>query len=158
MQTIKPFLWFENNAEEAVNYYLSVFPQAKVTEVFRCPEGGPLPAGNVLTMQFEVNGIEIVALNGGPHQPFTDAISLFVPCESQAEIDDMWQKFLATGGEVLACGWLRDRFGVSWQIAPHNIVELLQGRDAAGGTRAMAAMMQMKKLDIATLERAGGVA
>ncbi|HTW49866.1 MAG TPA: VOC family protein [Acidobacteriaceae bacterium] len=158
MQTIKPFLWFDNNAEEAVNFYLSVFPQARVTEILHCPEGGPLPVGSVLTVQFEVNGIRIVALNGGPEHCFTEAISLMVPCETQVEIDDLWSKFIAGGGQEIACGWLRDRFGVSWQITPHNIAQLLSGRDAEGGKRAMAAMMQMTKLNIAELERAGGLA
>lgn len=157
MQTIKPFLWFDNNAEEAVNYYASVFPDVKISDILRCGEGGPGPVGSVLTIEFTMLGIEFVALNGGPHNKFTDAISLMVPCETQAEIDRLWTKLTADGEEV-ACGWLHDKFGLSWQITPANIGDLLRGKDAEGGKRAMAAMMKMKKLDIAELERAGGLA
>jgi predicted 3-demethylubiquinone-9 3-methyltransferase (glyoxalase superfamily) len=158
MQAIQPFLWFDNNAEEAVQFYLSVFPDGEIHSVFRQPEGGPLPAGSVLTIEFSLHGMRFVALNGGPDHKFNEAISLYIPCESQAEIDELWSKFIDGGGKEIACGWLRDRFGLCWQVVPHNIVQLLSGRDAEGGQRAFQALMQMKKLNIAELERAGGLA
>ena len=157
MQSIKPFLWFNDNAEEAVEFYLSVFPNAKRGTTVRAPEGGPTPAGSVLTATFTIGDLEFVALNGGPHYQFTPAISFVVPCETQGEIDAMWAK-LSAGGKEVQCGWLADKFGVSWQVVPFNIGELLQGKDAEGGKRAMAAMMQMVKLDIDALKRAGGLA
>jgi len=157
MQKIQPFLWFDNNAEEAVNFYLSVFRNAKAGPVFRCGKGGPLPEGSVLTAKFELEGMELIALNGGPHQNFTDAVSLVVNCQDQAEIDELWAKLTADGGEEVACGWLHDRFGVSWQVVPASITRLLEGKDAEGGQRAMAALMQMKKLDIEALKKAGGL-
>ena len=157
MHKIKPFLWFDNNAEEAVNFYLSVFKNSKPGPVYRSPEGGTLPAGQVLTASFELEGIELIALNGGPHYPFTPAVSFVVNCADQAEIDDYWTKLTAGGGKEVQCGWLTDKFGLSWQVVPHNISELLQGKDAEGGKRAFAAMMQMKKLDIAALKKAGGL-
>lgn len=158
MQKIKPFLWFDNQAEEAAKFYVSVFGNGKIGEVYRAPEGGPVPAGSALVVNFEVRGLELIALNGGPGHPFTDAFSLTVPCADQAEIDDLWQKLTADGGQEVACGWLRDKYGLSWQINPANMSELLRGRDAAGGARAFQAMMTMKKLDIAELKRAGGLA
>jgi predicted 3-demethylubiquinone-9 3-methyltransferase (glyoxalase superfamily) len=158
MKTIKTFLWFDNNAEEAVNFYASVFPDVKIGSIFRCGEAGPGPVGSVLTMEFTMLGIDFVALNGGPDHKFTDAISLMVPCETQTEIDSLWAKLTADGGAEVACGWLHDKFGLSWQITPANIFDLLRGKDAEGNKRAMQAMMQMKKLDIAELERAGGLA
>ena len=158
MQPIKPFLWFNDNAEQAVQFYLSVFKNSKLESILRSPEGGPLPPGSVLTIQFEIDGVRFVALNGGPHYTFTHAISFVIPCDSQAEIDEMWAKLTADGGEEVQCGWLKDKFGLSWQVVPANIGELLAGKDAAGGERAMAAMMQMKKFDIAELKRAGGLA
>ncbi|HEY1807244.1 MAG TPA: VOC family protein [Acidobacteriaceae bacterium] len=157
MQKIKPFLWFNDNAEEAVEFYLSVFPNAKRGAALRASEGGPNPAGSVLTVAFTIGEIGFVALNGGPHYQFTPAISFVIPCETQTEIDAMWAK-LAAGGQEMQCGWLTDKFGVCWQVVPANIGELLQGRDAEGGKRAMAAMMQMVKLDIPALKRAGGLA
>jgi predicted 3-demethylubiquinone-9 3-methyltransferase (glyoxalase superfamily) len=146
MQDIKPFLWFNDNAEEAAQFYVSVFPKAKMGAILRA------------TVTFTIGSVEFVALNGGPHQSFTDALSLVVPCDNQAEIDATWDKLLAGGGQEVACGWLRDKFGVSWQVVPANIGQLLQGSDAEGGKRAMQAMMQMKKLDIDALKRAGGSA
>lgn len=157
MQRIKPFLWFNNNAEEAAQFYVSAFPNAHLGTIVRAPEGGPNSAGSVLTVTFTIGDVEIVALNGGPHHTFTDALSLVVPCDSQAEIDAVWQK-LTAGGQEVACGWLRDRFGVVWQVVPANIGELIQGRDAEGGKRAMQALLQMKKIDMAALQRAGGLA
>ena len=156
MRPIQPFLWFDDNAEAAVKFYVSVFRNAKVGKISRYPEGGPGKPGSVMTATFTIGEIEFVALNGGPHFKFTEAISFVVPCDSQAEIDEMWEKLSAGGGEV-QCGWVKDKFGLSWQVVPHNIGELLQGKDAEGGKRAMQAMLQMKKLDIATLRRAGGL-
>jgi predicted 3-demethylubiquinone-9 3-methyltransferase (glyoxalase superfamily) len=158
MQSIKPFLWFDNNAEEAVQFYLTIFPDGEILSVFRQPEGGPLPTGAVLTIDFRLHGMNFVALNGGPGHKFNEAVSFFLPCDSQAEIDELWSKLLAGGGQEIACGWLKDRFGLCWQVAPHNIAQLLAGRDAEGGKRAMQAMMKMKKLSLAELERAGGFA
>jgi predicted 3-demethylubiquinone-9 3-methyltransferase (glyoxalase superfamily) len=157
VQQIKPFLWFNDNAEEAVQFYVSVFRNAKAGTVTRWGEGGPGKPGSVLTATFTIEGIEFVALNGGPQHPFTDAISFVVPCESQAEIDEMWAK-LTAGGTEARCGWLKDRFGVSWQVVPANIGELIQGKDAEGGERAIQALMQMTKIEIDTLKRAGGFA
>jgi predicted 3-demethylubiquinone-9 3-methyltransferase (glyoxalase superfamily) len=158
MKNIKPFLWFDSNAQDAVNFYASVFPGTKVGDILLCGEGGPGPVGSVLTIEFEMLGVHFVALNGGPHNKFTDAVSFTVPCETQAEIDGLWAKLTADGGEEVACGWLHDKFGLSWQITPANIGKLLRGKDAEGGKRAMQAMMKMKKLVIAELERAGGLA
>jgi predicted 3-demethylubiquinone-9 3-methyltransferase (glyoxalase superfamily) len=157
MEKITPFLWFDDNAEEAVQFYLSVFRNAKAGAVMRWGEGGPGKPGSVLTMRFEIEGTEFVALNGGPHYSFTPAVSFVVNCKDQAEIDEMWAKLTADGGEEVQCGWLKDKFGLSWQVVPHNMAELLQGKDAEGGQRAMQAMMQMKKIDSGALQRAGGL-
>jgi predicted 3-demethylubiquinone-9 3-methyltransferase (glyoxalase superfamily) len=157
MRKIQPFLWFDDNAEEAVNFYVSVFKNAKAGTVTRYPEGGPGKPGTVMTATFTIGDLELVALNGGPHFKFNESISFVVPCDSQAEIDEMWEKLSAGGGEV-QCGWVKDKFGLSWQVVPWNITELLQGKDAEGGKRAMQAMLKMKKLDIAELKRAGGLA
>ncbi len=157
MQKIKPFLWFNDNAEQAVHFYLATFKNAKVGEILRCGEGGPLPPGSVLTATFTIGDLEFIALNGGPHYTFNHAVSFVIPCESQAEIDEYWAKLTADGGKEVQCGWLVDKFGLSWQVVPHNINELLQGKDAEGGKRAMAAMMQMVKFDIAALRKAGGL-
>lgn len=156
MQKIKPFLWFNNNAEDAVSFYVATFKNAKAGPILRCGEGGPLPPGSVLTATFTIGDIEFIALNGGPLYAFTHAVSFVIPCDTQAEIDEMWAKLTADGGKEVQCGWLVDKFGLSWQVVPHNINELLQGKDAEGGKRAMAAMMQMKKFDIAALRKAGG--
>lgn len=156
MKRIQPFLWFNDNAEQAVDFYVSVFPNAKRRATMRAPAGHP-NAGSVLTVTFTIGDIEFVALNGGPHFQINPAISFVLPCESQSEIDSFWAK-LAPGGSEMQCGWVTDKFGVCWQVVPANIGELLQGKDAEGGKRAMAAMMQMVKLDIDTLKRAGGLA
>jgi len=147
MPKITPFLWFDNNAEEAVDFYLSVFPNSRRTDELRASEAGPGPKGSILTINFELDGQPFTALNGGPMYKFTEAVSFVVDCEDQAEIDLYWEKLGGGGGEV-ACGWLKDRFGVSWQITPVNIVELVSHPGA------MRAMMTMKKLDIAALEAA----
>ncbi|MGC2620955.1 MAG: VOC family protein [Acidobacteriaceae bacterium] len=158
MKQIQPFLWFNDKAEEAVHFYASVFKNAKVGAITRWPEGGPGKPGSILTATFTIGDIEFIALNGGIDCPFTDAVSFTVPCDSQAEIDELWAKLIADGGKEVACGWLNDKFGLRWQIVPANMSELLQGKDAEGAKNAMQAMMKMKKLDIAELKRAGGLA
>jgi predicted 3-demethylubiquinone-9 3-methyltransferase (glyoxalase superfamily) len=152
MQRITPFLWFDNNAEEAMNFYTSIFKNSKPGAVTRCGEHGPGPNGSVLTAKFQLDGLEFVALNGGPMFKFTEAISFVVNCETQAEIDYYWDK-LSAGGAESQCGWLKDKFGVSWQIVPTALGQLLSG-DPAKVSRAMAALLQMKKLDLAKLQTA----
>lgn len=156
MQKIQPFLWFNDKAEDAVQFYVSVFRNAKLGTVTRYPDGAPGKAGSVMTATFTIGDIEFVALNGGPHFQFNEAISFVVPCDSQAELDDMYAKLVA-GGQESQCGWLKDKFGVSWQVVPANMGELMKGKDAEGRKRTMQAMLQMKKIDIATLRRAGGL-
>jgi predicted 3-demethylubiquinone-9 3-methyltransferase (glyoxalase superfamily) len=148
MPKITPFLWFDNNAEEAVAFYLNVFPNSRRTNELRSGDAGPGPKGSIVTISFELDGQPFTALNGGPQAQFNDAISFFVHCKDQAEIDSYWSKLLAGGGSEIACGWLKDRFGVRWQIVPENIMALVAN---PGGMRAM---MAMKKLDIAALEAA----
>jgi predicted 3-demethylubiquinone-9 3-methyltransferase (glyoxalase superfamily) len=148
-----PFLWFDNNAEEAMNFYVSIFPDSKVLSTTRYPAGGPAPAGMVMTAQFSLGGQEFIALNGGPMHKFTDAISFSVSCETQAEVDRYWEK-LTAGGEPGPCGWLKDKYGLSWQIVPTILPKLLSGSDPAKSGRAMAAMMKMSKLDGDALKRA----
>ena len=151
MQKITPFLWFDGNAEEAMNFYTSIFRNAKVGSISRYGEAGPGPAGSVLTAAFELEGLQFTALNGGPHFKFNEAISFHVACESQEEVDYFWDR-LGAGGQIQQCGWLKDKFGVSWQIVPTALPRLLG--DPARANRVMQAMLQMKKLDIAALERA----
>lgn len=153
MQKIRPCLWFDNQAEAAAQFYLSVFKDGRVLDIMRCGEAGPGPPGSVLTVTFEVHGQEYIALNGGPHFSFNEAISLFVACEDQREIDELWEK-LSEGGEKSRCGWLKDRFGVSWQVVPSALWPLLQDPDARKSARVMQALLQMDKLDIAALRRA----
>jgi len=154
MQKITPFLWFDNQAEEAVNFYVSVFKNAKVTGTTRCGEEGPGPKGSVLTVAFELNGQEFVALNGGPQFKFTEAISFVVNCETQEEIDYYWEKLTAGGGQEIECGWLKDKYGLAWQIVPAAIWGWMQDKDPVRSQRVMHALMQMKKLDLPTLQRA----
>jgi predicted 3-demethylubiquinone-9 3-methyltransferase (glyoxalase superfamily) len=154
MQKIRPCLWFDGQAEEAANFYVSVFKNAKMGEVSRMGEGGPLPAGSVITAMFEIEGEEFMALNGGPEFNFTEAISFSVDCKDQAEIDYFWGKLTSDGGEESMCGWLKDKFGVSWQIVPAEMGELLGGDDPEQSKRAMDAMLQMRKLDIRKLRDA----
>jgi predicted 3-demethylubiquinone-9 3-methyltransferase (glyoxalase superfamily) len=154
MQKITPFLWFDTQAEEAVAFYLSVFKDGKIISKARYPENGPRPAGMVMTIAFELQGQQFVALNGGPGYPFTNAVSLVVNCESQEEIDYYWEKLAADGGEHDVCGWLRDKFGMPWQICPKQIWDWLNGEDTARVQRVTAAVWQMEKLDLAELERA----
>lgn len=152
-QKITPFLWFDGNAEEAMTFYTSVFKNAKVENVFRNGPHGPGPEGLVMSGTFVLDGQRFMALNGGPHFSFTPAISFFVHCESQEEVDDLWEK-LSAGGEKSRCGWLKDKFGVSWQIVPTVLGELLQDKDPEKSGRVMQAMMQMEKLDIRALQQA----
>jgi predicted 3-demethylubiquinone-9 3-methyltransferase (glyoxalase superfamily) len=153
MQRISTCLWFDGKAEEAANFYLSIFKDSKVLDTMRWRDTGPGPKGSVLAVTFEINGYEILALNGGPHYSFTPAISLFVKCQTQEEVDHYWDSLLA-GGQAMKCGWLTDKFGVSWQIVPTILGEMLQDKDPAKANRVMQAMMQMVKLDIPTLKRA----
>ena len=154
MQKITPFLWFDAQAEEAVAFYHSVFKDGKIISQARYPENGPRPAGMVMTIAFKLKGQQFVALNGGAGFPFTNAVSLVVNCESQEEIDYFWEKLAADGGEHNGCGWLKDKFGMPWQIVPGQVWDWLNGEDPARVQRVTAAVWQMEKLDLAALERA----
>jgi predicted 3-demethylubiquinone-9 3-methyltransferase (glyoxalase superfamily) len=153
MKKLTPCLWFNFNAEEAVNFYLGVFRGGRILETSRYPDSMPELKGKVLTIRFEVEGQELLALNGGPQFPFTEAISLAVDCADQPEVDRLWDG-LSAGGSSGQCGWLKDKFGLSWQIVPRSLTTMLKDPDAARSARVMQAMLQMKKLDIATLQRA----
>ena len=153
MQKITPFLWFDNNAEEAMKFYTSVFKNSKVGKVTLYPEGSPGPAGTVMVGTFQIEGQEFIALNGGPVFKFTEAISFVVNCETQEEVDYYWNK-LTEGGEESQCGWLKDKFGLSWQIVPRILIQLLQDKDKVKAGKVMAAMMPMKKIEIAKLKAA----
>lgn len=153
MQKITPFLWFNDNLEEAVNFYTSIFKNSKVLSMSRLPEGTPGPAGKVMTATFQLEGQEFMALNGGPEYKFTEAISLFVNCETQKEVDDLWDK-LSADGEPGQCGWLKDKFGLSWQIVPTALGQLMGDPDPQKSQRVMQAMLKMTKIDIAALRRA----
>jgi predicted 3-demethylubiquinone-9 3-methyltransferase (glyoxalase superfamily) len=152
-QKIKTFLWFDNQAEAAVNYYMAAFKDSKITHIARNGEAGPGPAGQVMVIEFALAGQQFVALNGGPHFKFTEAISLMVTCEEQAEVDRLWNHLVA-GGSPSQCGWLKDKYGLSWQIVPRRFFEMMQDKVAAKTARFFAAMMQMRKFDIAALEKA----
>ena len=152
-QKIKTFLWYDNKADEAAEFYCSLFPDSRIISVSRFPEGSPAPAGTAMTVEFELAGIRFVALNGGPVFHFTEAISLTVDCEDQQEVDRLWDK-LTDGGTPSHCGWLKDRYGLSWQIIPGILPRLLSNPDAAVAQRVMSAMLQMAKIDIATLQQA----
>ena len=153
MQKITPFLWFNNDAEEAVNFYLSIFKNSRVVNMSRWGDSGPGPKGAVMSVTFELNGQEFMALNGGPTFKFSPAISFFVKCETQQEVDDYWEK-LSAGGTKERCGWLKDKYGVSWQIIPNALGKFLQEKDPAKSKRVMNAMLQMDKIDIQGLQRA----
>ena len=153
IQKISPFLWFDHQAEEATRFYTSIFKNSKIEKIIRYGEAGPGPAGSVMTVAFELDGQKFKGLNGGPHFKFTEAISFVVNCETQAEVDEYWEK-LSEGGKEVQCGWLKDKFGLSWQIVPIRLIELLEDKDAARSQRVMKAMMQMKKIEIAGLEQA----
>jgi predicted 3-demethylubiquinone-9 3-methyltransferase (glyoxalase superfamily) len=153
MQKITPFLWFNDNAEEAAKFYTSIFKHSKLGNIARYGETGPGPKGSVMSVTFQIEGQDFIALNGGPQFKFTPAISFFVDCQSQDEVDNLWEK-LAAGGRKDHCGWLQDKFGVSWQIIPTVLGELLHSKDPETAQRVMKAMLKMDKIDIETLKRA----
>lgn len=153
MQKITPFLWFDNQAEEAMNFYLSVFKDSKVTRVNRYGEAGPGPAGSVMSAEFQLNGANFYALNGGPVFKFSPATSFFIHCETQEEVDHYWNK-LSEGGKPNRCGWLDDKFGVTWQVVPNALGELMNDKDRRKANNVMRAMMGMTKIDIAQLKEA----
>jgi predicted 3-demethylubiquinone-9 3-methyltransferase (glyoxalase superfamily) len=152
-QKVRTCLWFDHEAEEAANFYVSLFPNSRILDVARCGESGPGKPGSALLVTFELAGVQYLALNGGPCYKLSEAVSLSVDCADQQEVDALWEK-LGAGGEYSRCGWLKDRFGLSWQIVPTRAPYLICGPDKAGASRAMQAMLQMSKLDIATLEAA----
>jgi predicted 3-demethylubiquinone-9 3-methyltransferase (glyoxalase superfamily) len=154
MQKISPFLWFDNNAEVAMNFYLSIFKDSKVIRIARNPPGAPGPEGDFLVASIELEGQEIILMNGGPGHPLTDAISLTVNCTTQDEVDYYWNKLLEGGGSEIACGWLKDRFGLYWQVTPVILPQLLSDPDRAKAGRVMQAMMKMIKLDINAVKAA----
>jgi predicted 3-demethylubiquinone-9 3-methyltransferase (glyoxalase superfamily) len=160
MQKITPFLWFDNQAEEAAKFYTSIFWNSKLGRILRYDEEAAKtsqsgrPVGSVLTIEFEIEGQKFVALNGGPQFKFNESISFVINCETQEEVDYFWGKLTADGGEESACGWLRDKFGVSWQVTPTVLIDMLHEKDAAKAERVMHAMLQMKKIDIKTLKEA----
>jgi predicted 3-demethylubiquinone-9 3-methyltransferase (glyoxalase superfamily) len=165
MQRITPYLWFDGQAEEAANFYVEVFnnrpgthPAAKVLNLSHYGEAGPGKPGTVLTASFELDGLEFVALNGGPDFKFNEAVSFLVPCETQEEVDYLWETFTRDGGEESVCGWLKDRYGLSWQIIPNRLTELLEDPDPGRSQRAWEAMLKMRKIDIAALDRAADAA
>ena len=160
MQKITPFLWFTNNAEEAAKFYTSIFKNSKIGRILRYDEEtakvsqSGMPAGSVLTIEFEIEGQKFVALNGGPQFKFNESISFVVNCETQKEVDYFWEKLTADGGEESQCGWLRDKFGVSWQVTPTVLIDMLHDKDAKKSERVMKAMLQMQKIDIEKLNAA----
>jgi predicted 3-demethylubiquinone-9 3-methyltransferase (glyoxalase superfamily) len=154
MSKITPFLWFDNQAEEAAKFYTSVFKNSKMGTIARYGDAGPGPKGSVMTASFHIEGQDFVALNGGPHFKFTEAISFVVNCESQEEVDYYWKNLIAGGGEESQCGWLKDKFGLSWQIVPTILSKLLQDKDAKKAQRVMQEMMKMKKIIVADLQKA----
>jgi len=153
MRKITPCLWFDGKAEEAAAFYTSIFNNSKIVDMSRYGGAGPGPKGSVMSVTFQLEGQDFIALNGGPQFTFTPAISLFVSCETQGELDRFWEKF-SDGGETQGCGWIKDRFGLSWQIAPAGLQGVLQDKDPAKATKAMQAMLKMTKLDIAALREA----
>jgi predicted 3-demethylubiquinone-9 3-methyltransferase (glyoxalase superfamily) len=157
MQKITPFLWFDTEGEEAAKFYTSLFPNSKIGEIARYGPGGPRPEGTVMTVSFELDGQKFVALNGGPDFKFTEAVSFLVNCDTQDEVDSYWST-LSEGGEEGPCGWLKDRFGLSWQIVPKRLPELLADPDRERAQRVMAAMMKMGKIEVDELERAAAAA
>jgi|SRR5579872_105445 len=154
MQKISTFLWFDTQAEEAAKFYTSIFKNSKITSTSHYGDAGPGAAGSVMTVSFELDGQEFIALNGGPEYKFTPAVSLLISCKTQDEVDYFWDKFIAGGGEEVRCGWLSDKYGLSWQVVPEGFFDCIMGDDEAGSQRAMQAMMQMKKLDLNALRKA----
>ena len=155
MPKITPFLWYDAQAEDAAKFYVSVFKNSRIVKTTRYGDAGPGPKGSVMTVEFELDGQPFTALNGGPHFKFDEAISFTVHCQTQEEVDRYWE-VLSAGGQTNDCGWLKDKYGLSWQITPDALIELLQDADPARSQRVMAAMMTMKKIDIAALKRAHG--
>jgi predicted 3-demethylubiquinone-9 3-methyltransferase (glyoxalase superfamily) len=153
MQNITPFLWFDQKAEEAANFYVSIFKNSKIGEIVRYSDAGPGPKGSVMSVTFEIQGQKFYALNGGPQFSFTPAISFFVNCETQTEVDHLWEK-LSEGGKQIQCGWVTDKFGITWQIVPTLLTKLLHDKDPVKSARVMKAMMKMIKLDSAALQAA----
>ncbi len=154
MQKITPFLWFDNNAEEAMQLYVSIFKNSKIGTVSRYGDAGPGPKGSVMLATFELEGQQFMALNGGPHYKLSPAISLYVDCKTQEEVDELWAKLTADGGKEDHCGWLKDKFGLSWQIIPTVLGEMLSDKDPEKSQRVMKAMLQMGKIDIEVLKQA----
>lgn len=154
MPRITPFLWFDNQAEEAAKFYVSIFKNSKIVNVARYGEAGPGPKGSAMTVAFHLDGQDFTALNGGPVFKFNESISFVVSCKTQQEVDDYWKKLTADGGEESQCGWVKDKYGLSWQIIPTALNELLSDPDPKRADRAMKAMLGMKKIDIAALEKA----
>jgi predicted 3-demethylubiquinone-9 3-methyltransferase (glyoxalase superfamily) len=152
-QKITPYLWFDHQALEAAEFYVSLFNDSKIVSVSHYGEAGPAPAGSVMSVVFQLEGQQFMALNGGPRFPFTDAISFFVDCADQAEVDALWDKLVA-GGNGTACGWLKDRYGLSWQIIPRTLMDMLDDHDPARVRRVTEAMLKMVKIDVAELQRA----
>jgi predicted 3-demethylubiquinone-9 3-methyltransferase (glyoxalase superfamily) len=152
-QKITPFLWFDNNAEEAANFYVSLFKNSRIGKVSRYGDAGPGPKGTVMVVDFQLNGQEFIALNGGPHFKFTEAVSFVINCDTQEEVDDFWER-LSAGGQKSQCGWLKDKYGLSWQVVPRILGELMQDKDPEKSKRVMEAMLQMTKIDIAKLKQA----
>jgi predicted 3-demethylubiquinone-9 3-methyltransferase (glyoxalase superfamily) len=153
-QKITTYLWFNNNAEEAMNFYVSIFKDSRILELVRYGDAGPGPKGTVMAGTFQLEGQEFMALNGGPHFKFTEAISLLVNCETQEEVDTLWKKLTAGGGSPSQCGWLKDKFGLSWQIIPTALMKMLSDKDAEKSKRVMEAMLKMTRIDIDTLTQA----
>jgi predicted 3-demethylubiquinone-9 3-methyltransferase (glyoxalase superfamily) len=158
MQKITPFLWFDHQAEDAAKFYTSIFKNSKIGRIFRYTEGAAekigRPVGSVLTIEFEIEGQKFVALNGGPRFKFTESVSFVVNCESQDEVDYFWDELTADGGEESACGWLKDKFGLSWQVVPTVLIDMLHDKDSAKSERVMETMLQMRKIHIKTLKEA----
>lgn len=153
MGKITPFLWYDNNAEEAVNHYMSIFKNSSITSIARYGDAGPGPKGSIMTIAFQLEGRDFIALNGGPMFKFNEAISMSVDCKTQQEVDELWET-LTEGGQPSQCGWLKDKYGLSWQIVPSVLIEMLQDPDPEKSKRVMQTMMQMSKIDIAALRRA----
>ena len=154
MPKVSPFLWFDTQAEEAANFYVSLFPNSKVVSVSRYGDAGPGPKGSVMVVSFELDGLKVTALNGGPHYKLSEAFSFWVDCKNQEEVDHYWDKLIAGGGEPSVCGWLKDRFGLSWQVVPAILPQMLADPDRKKSARVMEAMMKMKKIEIPLLKKA----
>lgn len=154
MQKITPFLWYDTEAEEAATFYCSIFKNSRILTVARYPEGTPAPAGSVMTVAFELMGQRFIALNAGPHFKFNEAVSFMIECETQAEIDEYWTKLTSDGGQESMCGWLKDKYGLSWQVTPKALGTLMSDPDKEKAQRVMQAMLRMRKIDIAELEEA----